>query len=272
MDISKLREYAKLIVLSGVNVKPGEQVVIRTAPEQLDFLEMVTEECYLAGASKVVVDIRYQPVSKLHIQYQDVETLGRVEKWEEERLSLMADVLPAMIYLESDDPDGLNGIDSGKFAKAQQASYMVTKKYHDIMENKYKWCIAAVPGKKWAAKIFPGLSAAEAEEKLWEAILSCARADVDPLKAWEEHNANLARRCAWLNSLNLRRLVYKSESTGTDLSVGLIPGCNFLGGAEKLPGSDVWYNPNIPSEEVFTSPKSGEAEGIVYSTRPLSYR
>ena len=272
MDINKLRAYAKLIVHSGINVQPGEPVILRCAPEQLNFVEMVTEECYLAGAKEVTVDFRWQPLTKLHIQHQDVETLGCVEKWEEEKLKHYSETLPSLIYLTSEDPDGLKGIDTAKKAQADRASYAVTKKYSDAMENKYKWCIAAVPGKKWAEKMFPELGEAEAEEKLWHAILSCSRADTDPEKAWAEHNANLARRCSWLNSLKLRRLVYKSESTGTDFSVGLIPDALFVGGAEKLPGSDIWYNPNIPSEEVFISPMAGDAEGIVYSTKPLSYR
>ena len=91
------------------------------------------------------------------------------------------------------------------------------------------------------------------------------------MSAWREHNADLKRRCDYLNSLGLRRLKYRS-SNGTDFSVGLIPEALFLAGAEDTLGSGITYNPNIPSEEVFTSPMRGDAEGIVYSTRPLSYR
>lgn len=273
MDKNILRRYARLIAVSGVNIMPGQDVVIRTAPEQLEFVEILAEECYIKGASKVMLDWRYQPVTKLSIKYQSDEILGRVESWEEERLKKLTERLPAMIYLASDDPDGLAGIDQDKWAKAQQERYKVTRPYSDAMENKYQWCVAAVPGVKWAKKVFPGLDEAEAVEKLWQAILGCARASgEDPVEDWREHSGRLRSRCDWLNSLNLRRLIYKSESTGTDFSVGLLPQMLFCGGAEKLPGHDVWYNANIPSEEVFTTPKSGDAEGIVYSTRPLSYR
>lgn len=273
MDERTLRNYAKLIARSGINVTPGQEVIINTEPNEKAFLTMLVEECYLAGASRVSVEWRFQPITKLNIQYQSAELLGRVERWQEEKLRYRAETLPANIYLCSEDPDGLNGIDQDKWAKAQQQQYKVTKQYSDAMENKYQWCVAAVPGAAWAKKVLPDVPAGEATEKLWQLILHCARADGDdPIEAWKQHSENLRRRCEWLNSLKLRRLIYKSESTGTDFSVGLMPQMLFCGGAEKLPGKGVWYNANIPSEEVFTTPMRGDAEGIVYSTMPLSYR
>ena len=272
MDKNKLRSYAELIACLGVNVQPGQAVIIRSEPEQMEFLEMLTEQCYLAGASKVTVEWRCQVLQKLDIKYQSDEVLGRVEPWEEQRLKEKSEKLPANIYLDSDDPDGLAGIDQDKWAKAQQARYKVTKPYRDAMENKYQWCIAAVPGVKWARKVFPGLDDEAAVEKLWEAILKCSRADEDPMEAWRAHNARLKARCEWLNSLKLRRLVYKSEMSGTDFNVGLIPQMLFMGGAEGLPDSGVLYDANIPSEEVFTTPMKGDVEGLAVATRPLSYR
>lgn len=272
MDKNKLRSYAELIARLGVNVQPGQEVIIRSEPEQMEFLEMLTEQCYLAGASKVTVEWRCQALQKLDIKYQSDEVLGRVEPWEEQRLKEKSEKLPANIYLDSDDPDGLAGIDQDKWAKAQQARYKVTKPYRDAMENKYQWCVAAVPGVKWARKVFPGLDDEAAVEKLWEAILKCSRADEDPMEAWRAHNARLKARCEWLNSLKLRRLVYKSEMSGTDFNVGLIPQMLFMGGAEGLPDSGVLYDANIPSEEVFTTPMKGDVEGLAVATRPLSYR
>ena len=273
MDRDLLRQYAKLIARSGIHVLPGQYVVIRTAPEQLEFLEILTEECYLAGAAKVMVDWRYQPLTRLAVTYQDAETLGRVESFEEERLKLYCEKLPATIYLDSEDPDGLRDMDQDKWAAAQQARYRVTRPYSDAMENKHQWCVAAVPGVKWARKVFPGLSDEEAVEKLWQTILSCSRALKEPIRAWEEHSAHLHERCRWLNSLQLQKLRYRSESSGTDLTVGLMPQMLFCGGSEKLLGrEDVYFNANIPSEEVFTTPMAGQAEGVVYATMPLSYR
>ena len=118
MDKNILREYAKLIAVSGVNVQPRQEVVIRAEPESLDFLETLVEELYLAGAGRVRVEWRYVPLTCLDIKYQDAETLGSVPKWEEEKLRHNSDTLPAMIYLHSDDPDGMNGIDQEKSALA----------------------------------------------------------------------------------------------------------------------------------------------------------
>jgi aminopeptidase len=138
------------------------------------------------------------------------------------------------------------------------------------MDGKQQWCIAAVPGKAWAKKVFPGERTSVAVEKLWEAILSTSRVCEDSLKAWEEHNADLAARCAYLNDLHIEKLHYTADS-GTDLTVGMISEAVFCGGGETTK-SGVFFNPNIPTEECFISPMKGQAEGIVYSTKPLSYQ
>ena len=271
MDADKIRSFAELIVKMGVNVQQGQDVVINAGLDQPEFVKLVVEECYKAGAAEVRVEWSYQPLQLLSVQYQTVERLGEIKKWEHEKLLHRRDTLPAMIYLESDDPNGLDGMDQEKWGKAIQMRWGIIKPIRDAMDNKYQWCIAAVPGKAWAKKVFPDLSEDEAVEKLWEAILYTSRADGDGVKAWQEHNADLKRRCDYINSLQLRELRYKA-SNGTDFTVGLIPQGQFLGGSEDTLGSGITYNPNIPSEEVFTSPMKGKAEGIVYSTKPLSYR
>lgn len=271
MDNEVLRKYAELIVKAGANVQPGQGVVIGAELDQPEFVEMVVEEAYRAGASKVMVEWSHMPITKLGIQYQSAESLGTVEKWQEEKMKYRVENLPATIYIESDDPDGLNGIDQEKWAKAQQMRYKVMRPYRDAMENKYQWTIAAVPGKKWARKVFPGLSDDEAMAKLWDAILTCSRALGDPIKNWDEHNEDIRARCDYLNALELRRLKYKSAN-GTDFEVGLMPEALFLGGQDELPSSGIRFDANIPSEEVFITPRKGDCEGIVYSTRPLSYR
>ncbi|MBQ5746450.1 MAG: aminopeptidase, partial [Clostridia bacterium] len=118
MKKTQLRKYAKLIVKSGVNVIPGQTVVIRADLDQPDFVIMVTEECYKAGAKKVEIEWDVQRLLKIHQKYRTLEVLSTVEKWEEEKLSHRADILPCMIYLLSEDPDGLEGIDREKYAKA----------------------------------------------------------------------------------------------------------------------------------------------------------
>lgn len=271
MKKTVMQKYAKLIARKGVNVKKGQEVIVSASLDQPEFVKMVVEECYRAGASKVTVEWSFQPITKLHYRYRSLKTLSTFEKWEIEKLEHKCETLPATIYIESDDPDGLKGIDQTKVSKASQAKYPIIKPYHDKMDNKYQWCIAAVPGEAWAKKVFPGERTSKAVEKLWNAILYTSRADGDdPVKAWEEHNADLKTRFEYLNSLGIESMHY-TASNGTDFTVGLIPDALFMGGSElTLDGRE--FNPNIPSEEVFTSPMKGNAEGIVYATRPLSYR
>ena len=265
-----LKKYANLIAQTGANVQKGQEVMIYADLDQPEFVKMLVEECYKLGAKKVMVEWDYQPLTKLNVKYRSLKTLSTIEKWEIERLEHRLKTLPVMIYLLSEDPDGLKGINQQKYSKSSQARYKITKPYRDKMDNKYQWCIAAVPGEKWAKKMFPNLRKSQAIEKLWEAILTTSRVDDNPDSAWKNHNKDIKSRCDYLNSLDIKLLEYKS-SNGTGFTVGLMENARFLGGREKTL-SGVEYNPNIPSEEVFITPKKGEAQGIVYSSRPLSFR
>ena len=269
MKIKELRKYANLIARSGVNIQKGQEVLIVCDLDQPKFVELLVDECYKAGAKKVRVEFQYQPLAKIHVRHQTVTTMGKVEEWEKAKLQHYVDVLPCRIYLESEDPDGLKGINQDKIAKAEQKSWPIEKPYWDKMENKYQWCVAAVPGAAWAKKLFPELSKKQAMEKLWEKILFTSRVTDDPLAAWEEHDAELAARCDYLNNLGIKELHYKGDN-GTNLTVGMIPEGTFMGGRE-VSLQNIGFNANIPSEECYTSPMRGKAEGIVYSTKPLSY-
>ena len=270
MKKSVLRAYARLIAESGVNVQKGQEVFITAELDQPEFVAMVVEECYRRKAKKVVVDWNYQPLTKLHVRHQSLTTMSTLDNYEEARWQHYVDTIPCRIYLLSEDPDGLRGVDQEKMAKAQQKKYPIIKGYRDQIENKYQWCIAAVPGVKWAKKLFPELRASQAVEKLWDAILHTSRVDDDPVAAWDAHNKDLKARCDYLNGLGIRELQYRA-SNGTDLRVGMIPEAQFCGGGEtSLQG--IFFNPNIPTEECFISPKRGAAEGIVYSSKPLSYQ
>lgn len=265
-----LRNYAALIARVGVNVQKGQDVVIEAELDQPGFVALLTEACYQAGARTVRVDWHHQPLDRLHTQYRTPEALGEVRDWEKARLADMADTLPCRICLLSEDPDGLRGVDTAKLAAATQRKRKIAKPYRDKMENRQQWCIAAVPGAAWAKKLFPDLGSDAAQERLWEAILAASRATDDPIAAWREHNRELKSRCAHLNALGIRSLHYRAEN-GTDLTVGMMREGRFSGGADTTLGGVV-FNPNIPSEEVFISPRRGEAEGVVHSSMPLSYQ
>jgi len=270
MKKTVLREYAKLIVRCGANVRKGQEVLIYAGLDQPEFVQMVVEEAYKAKAKKVIVEWNYEPLTKIHVRYQSVKTMGTVPEWQKARQEHFCKELPCRIHLESSDPDGLKGVDMKKMAAARRMTYPILKPYLDEREGKQQWCIAAVPGAAWAKKIFPGVRTSVAIEKLWEAILEASRVDDDPIAAWEKHNADLQARCDYLNSLGIRSLHFKADN-GTDLTVGMIPEARFCGGGETS-RQKIFFNPNIPTEECFISPKRGEAEGIVYSTKPLSYQ
>ncbi len=271
MEQERLKKYANLIVKCGLNVQKGQEIIIRCGLDQPEFVAMVTEECYKRGAERVKVEWSYMPVSKIHLNYKSLETLSEVTDVEKAEWQRKVDKLTCLLWLDSDDPDGLNGTDSEKISKANMARYPIIKPYRDTLDNKYQWCIAAVPGKEWARKIYPELTDAEAVEKLWEDILYCSRVDDDPIAAWAKHNENLAKRCEFLNGYKFEKLEYKS-SNGTDFSVGLNPKGVFQGGGGRTLGTGIYFNANIPSEEVFTSPMRGIAEGKVVATKPLSYQ
>lgn len=270
MKKTTLRNYAKLIAVMGVNVQKGQDVFIDADPDQPDFVMTLAEECYKAGARNVFVDMDYLPMEKIHLKYCSLDELSKVRPWEIAKLKYKKENLPCAIYLASHDPDGLKGADQAKLSESRRRRYPVFKPYEDATENKFQWCVAAVPGEKWAKKLFPGLRKQAAVEKLWEAILTSSRAIGDPIENWKEHNASIAARCEKLNSLNIRYLEYKSPN-GTDLKVGFSDKALFCGGSEPTL-SGTYFNANIPSEEIYTTPDKFATEGIVYSTMPLSYR
>ena len=270
MKKSVLREYARLIVRKGINVQKGQEVIVSAGLDQPEFVQMVVEEAYKAKAKKVTVDWNYQPLTKTHVRYQSLKTMSTVTDWELARQEHYCDVLPCRIHLVSSDPDGLKGVNMAKVSKANQITHPILKPYRDRRDNKEQWCIAAVPGAAWAKKVFPGLPKGKAIEKMWEAILAASRVNEDPVAAWDAHNADLEKRCEHLNNLKIAKLHY-TAANGTDLTVGMISdGCWRGGGDTSLQG--IFFNPNIPTEECFISPKKGESEGIVYSSLPLSYR
>lgn len=269
--ISKLllKNYAELLAEKGVNVQKGQFVKIVCDIDQPEFVYMVAKELYKRGAKSVIVDFSMQKLTALHYQKQTLKTLGTMEDYEISKLKWTAEKLPAILYLISEDPFGLTGVKDEKITKTRAARYPVIKPFRKAMDGKYQWCIAAVPGKAWAKRVFPDFTAKKAVDKLWQAIFAAALVDGKAVQNWNEHNAFIKGKCDFLNSLKIKKLSYFS-SNGTDFCVELNEKGRFLGGKENTL-SGVTYNPNVPSYEVFTSPVAGRCEGTVVATKPLSY-
>lgn len=272
MNKTVLRKYAKLIVKMGVNIKKGQGAVLMADTAQADFALMVADEAYKAGAKWVDIRWTNQEYDRLRYRKESLRTLSATHEWEKARMQQQVEELPVRIWIDSDDPDGLKGVNVEKMQKANLARMKVRKPYCDAMENKHQWTIVAVPSEKWAKKVFPGERTSTAMKKLWDAILETVRVtkDNDPVEAWKVHNAALKARYEKLNSYHFSSMHYYSPN-GTDFTCGLIPGALWMGGGETLLDG-TFFNPNMPTEEIFTTPMKGKAEGTVVATMPLSYQ
>lgn len=272
MDKEKIRKYAELIAKHGVNIQKGQPVNLIADIEIADFVEILVEECYKCGASRVNVDWTNDNLTKLDVKYGDVETFAHLTNYEIAKQEYNIENHPAKIFIESTDPDALKDIDQIKYGQIIASKGKEIRKFRDQYDDYCQWVIAGVPGKKWAKKVFPELSEDEAVEKLYELILKVSRAyDGDPLENWEKHDRNLVEKAEKLNNLKLKMLHYTS-SNGTDLTVELLPNLKREAGGEYTKGSKIHFQPNIPTEECFTSPNKFGTNGIVYSSKPLSYR
>ena len=271
MKKSVLKKYANLIATCGVNVQKGQEVIVNAAIDQAPLVKEVVEACYKRGAKRVTVEWGCSEVTKVGYKYMSVETMTDIPQWQIEKMKHRVEVIPARIHIASGAPDAMKGVDQKKLAQVSMKTYPIMKPYIDAIDNKDQWCIAGAASPEWAKKVFPDLPKKKAVEKLWEAILYTSRIWDDPVAEWKKHNKDLREKCERLNSLGLVELQYKS-SNGTDFKVGLLPNANFLGGSEFALGSNIEFNPNVPSEECFTSPRKGAAEGLVVATKPLSYQ
>lgn len=271
MNKELLIKYANLIAKTGANIQKGQEVTITASIESYEFIKILVEECYKLGAKKVRLDWGDPALALIKYKYETVETLSDLPSFKAEEYEYDIKHLPVKIFITSDSPDALVGIDVNKLIESRKILMPKIRKYRDEMEDKYQWVIAGFPSKDWAKVVFPELKEDEAYEKLLEYILKVSRVDEnDPNENWKIHDENLTRRSELLHSLKLVKLEYKS-SNGTDFSLGLNPDVRWEGGGMFTKESKIYFNPNIPSEEVFTSPIRGKAEGIVYASKPLSY-
>ncbi len=272
MDRNKIVKYAELIAKVGANIQKGQEVTIVSDIEIKDFILILVEECYKAGASKVTIDWSDDDLTKLNVKYADENKLAHLTSYEKARQEFNIENHPARIYIDSSDPDGLKDLDQEKYGRILASKGKEIREYRDKYDDYCQWVIAGVPGAKWAKKVFPDLPIEEAKEHLYELILKVSRAfDGDPIKNWEEHDKNLVEKAKKLNALKLHYLHYKA-SNGTDLTIELLPNVNWEAGGEYTKGTKIHFQPNIPTEECFTSPNKFGTNGIVYSSKPLSYR
>lgn len=265
-----LEKYAELAVRTGINVQQGQTLVVSAPLSAVELVRLIVAKAYEAGAKNVHVEWNDEQLTRIKYKLAPEEAFNeypmfRAKGWEE-----FAENGAGFLSIYSPNPDLLDGVDPGRVAAASKAAAIALQGWRGYtMAHRVAWSLISTPTEEWAAKIFPDLPVREAVDKLWEHILRATRVDQDdPVQAWKEHNARLAKTVDYLNRKQYRKLVYRAE--GTELAVGLPDNHVWHGGSTENE-KGVTFNPNMPTEEVFTMPHKDGVNGFVRSTRPLNH-
>ncbi len=270
----RIENFAKLAVEFGVNVQKGEDVLITSPVESPKLCRLIAKAAYEKGARNVAIDWKDDSITRLTYEYLDQETLNEVPDWKIEKLDYqIAQKKSNRISIYAEDPDLLKGLDSEKISEAIRENSKKTKEYVKYtMNDILSWLVISVPTKKWAKKVFPDLSEEKAYDKLWETILDVSRVSEswDETKAnWTNHINTLDEKAKFLNDHQFDKVHYKS-SNGTDLWVKLPKNHIWMSAGSKNEKNDRFI-PNMPTEEVFTSPQYDGVDGKLVASKPLVY-
>ena len=272
MDSTIVENYARLLARTGVNIQEGQEVFITASVEIYDFIRILIKECYKAGASRVYVTYTDSEKTKADLAYGKEELFAHLNEMDKAQQEHFLKVYPCRIFIESDAPDALQGIDQAKNGRISASKTKEIWKYRALWDSECQWLIAGYPSAGWAKKVFPELPVEEAKEELLKLILKVSRADKgDPIENWKEHDRNLVSHMDKMNALGLKSLHYTSKK-GTDLHIELVDNVIWEAGGEYTKTKRIHFQPNMPTEECFTSPNKFKTEGIVYATKPLSLR
>lgn len=273
LDPQLLKQYAEFAVRIGVNPQPGQTLIIRAPIEGAHFARCCAAVAYGLGVREVVVHYIDEKLSRIRMEYTDVETLEDIKPWEVRRFMDYAESEggACLLSIVARDPEIYKGLDSTKVDRCNAANMKATRPWRELtMTDKIQWCIVAIPSPAWAAKVFPKSKPEQAEEKLWKAIFDvCRVTDGNVVAAWQAH---IAKMTAWrdrMNALDLDSL-HLTSSNGTNLSIGLAEDAVWEGAQSKTPAG-VPFIANIPTEEVFTAPHRLRTNGVVRATKPYVY-
>lgn len=268
----QLEKYARLAVQTGVNIQQGQTLCIQAPLAAADLVRKIAEAAYLRGARHVEVDWSDDALSYLRFKHAPDEALAQYPAWKAKGKEEMAEQGAAFMSIYGPNPDLLKDIPAERVAAENKARRVASSKYRSyLMADHNCWSLFAYPTEAWACKVFPGVAVDEAVARLWEVIFQVTRVDQpDPIQAWKTHNAFLANTVQLLNARQYEQLTYRSASSGTQLTVRL-PRNHVWHGGSAFSSSGNEFNPNMPTEEVFTMPHKDGVDGIVYSTKPLNY-
>lgn len=267
----KLQKYAELTVRVGLNIQPGQRLMIRLAPlASAPLVRAITDHAYRAGARLVDVQWRDEDLILSRFKYAPRDSFAETPRYRTDGLVQHLEKGDALLTIHAANPDLLAGQDPelvSTMMQAYQKSLLPASSL--IMRDAINWSIVAYPTEAWASKIFPDVSVDEAVEKLWHVIFEVCRIhDDDPIAAWKAHNAKLQAISKYLNEKAYTALKYSAP--GTDFTVGLPEG-HIWKGAESTSAAGIRFIANLPTEEVFTMPHKNRADGVVTASKPLSY-
>jgi aminopeptidase len=259
----RLRAYAELAVRVGANLQPGQPLLIKGRVEHAPLVRAVAEAAWRAGASWVDVQYDDQHVKRALIAHAPEEALTYTPPWLLARYEQLGEDRGAEIVITGEpDPNLLQGLDPHRVGRARPLA-LAELTTRQIDERSVSWTIIAFPNEGWARTVFGEPDV----ERLWDAVAAAVRLDApDPVEAWRRHTAKLTARARALNELDLDSVRFRGP--GTDLTVGLLRDAKWCGDGETAWGMP--HVPNMPTEEVFTTPDRRRTEGVVRSTRPLA--
>ena len=266
----KLQKYAELIVKVGVNVQPGQEVVLYINVDQQHLAHLIVKEAYKAGAGKVMIKWSDTFAQREFLEHASDEFLENVPEFAKEEAQYIADHRCCRISVMSEDPGAFGGIDQKRVAAYQSANGKALMPVRQATQNNdLSWTVVAAASPAWAERVFPDLKGEAAVDRLWEEIFKTTRIDrEDPIQAWKDHDAKLHEKENWLNKEQFSALHYTSPRT--DLTIGLPENHVWEGGGSKN-AAGIEFMANMPTEECFTAPDNRRIDGYVTSTKPLSY-
>lgn len=270
MERELLKKYAKLIVKVGINPNKGQKLIINCPVECAEFGRLCVEAGYNAGCGEVIMVWSDDTCTRLKYLHAEESVFESYPRWQKTFFDDYAAVGAAKLSIYATDPENLKGVSPQRIAKLQRVAGTALADYSEKqMNNSFPWCVASVPIESWAVNVFKGESANVAIDKLWDAILKTVRVDSesDPVELWKKHINSLNERKEKLNAYSFKYLKYKN-ALGTDLVVELPEGHFWEAGCEKA-GTGQTFVPNIPTEEIFTTPKKDGVNGVVCASMPL---
>ncbi len=271
IDPEKLNRLAEVAVRTGVNLQPGQDLIITAPMAALPLVRLITEHAYKAGAGQVLPFFSDDAITLARFEHGADESFDKAPGWFFEGMGKAFREGAARMAVSAEDPMLLADVDPAKVARVSKATSIARKPAMDpIVGFEVNWNIVAYPGEGWAAQVFPDLPVEEAQGKLMDAIYAASRLECDdPVANWEAHTEELKKRVKWLNDHNFASLHYTGP--GTDLMLGLAEGHIWKGGASPALNG-VTCQPNIPTEEVFTCPHAYKVDGTVSATKPLAHQ